>query len=351
MRLLVARNSARLLVAVAFVAITVGCAGEPVTSGSADTSAQVAGTWDEIVAAAEEEGQVTLYTPYPDAIVDALEPAFENTYPGIDLQIVKGLPQDNVPRLEAERQTGRGIADVYVAADYQWMVEAGKQGYFTTPVGPHFDVADYDKATNIRGEGYFLTHAATYGWAWNTNELPDGLSSYTDLLNPALKGRIAVVEPSNQALVDFWAYLEEQGGEGFIDALAQQEPRIYPGSGPVMEALASGEVAATVYAGAGTEVIKAAGAPVEWTLPEDPWGPMHWTAILAIAPHPNAAQVLADFLVSPDGQQILGRDNAPVLPGMPGARAVVTEVTERNVEDITPEAVQEYYQGWREDFV
>ena len=68
-----------------------------------------------------------------------------------------------------------------------------------------------------------------FGYGWNTDDVPDGLSDMTDVLDPEFEGKIGVVEPSLEALVDFWKYLEEQYGEDFVTQLADQQPADLPG--------------------------------------------------------------------------------------------------------------------------
>ena len=317
--------------------------------GTADTVSE--STWEDVTADAEDEGKVTLYSAQTLPVLEELEKEFEAAHPDIDLEVVRGLPQDLVPKLEAERQTGQATADVYTTADAAYAVEAGEAGHYAEPVGPHFDEADYDRDANVREGGYFLSHAVVFGWGWNTSDLPDGLEGYEDLLDPSLKGgKIAVIEPANQALVDFWLYLEDQLGEDFVEKLAEQDPRVYPGGGPIQEALTSGEVVAALYAGAAIEDGKAAGAPIEWSIPDTPWGARYWTGVLDIAPHPNAAQVLVDYIVSPEGQAIVAKGNASTLPDIPGTLVDITSVPEQDTEKITPDFVAQYLEEWRQSF-
>ena len=80
--------------------------------------------------------------------------------------------------------------------------------------------------------------------------MPDGLTDYPDLLDPSLAGgKIGVPDPAiGPALVDFYLWLEEKFGEEFVADLAAQEPRIYPSSLPIGEALQSGEISAGAFA-------------------------------------------------------------------------------------------------------
>ena len=51
--------------------------------------------------------------------------------------------------------------------------------------------------------------------------------------------------------------------------------------------------------------MKQKGAPVEWYAIEPAIGRANGVAIMKTPPHPNAAQLFADFVLSPEGQKIL----------------------------------------------
>jgi len=94
-------------------------ATEPAATPGAFEAASSA-EWDAIVAAAEDEGKATIYSSQGVPELTELETRFEDEY-DMDVVVVRGLPQDLVPRIEVERQTGRGEADVYVSAHQQWV--------------------------------------------------------------------------------------------------------------------------------------------------------------------------------------------------------------------------------------
>ena len=112
-------------------------------------------------------------------------------------------------------------------------------------------------------------------------------------------------------------YLEENYGEDFVTQLAAQEPKIYPSSLPMAQALTSGEISAASFVQVQVDE-KEAGAPVDSGLADEVWGARFNTSILNIAPHPNAAQVLSNFLVTQPGQEAIARKSASVLPDIPG---------------------------------
>ena len=223
--------------------------------------------WDAVVAAANEEGTVTLYTAQGLDQANQLKAAFEAEYPDITVEVVRDISSNLIPKIEAERQTGSGIADVYVSADTAWWEQTATDGHIIPITGPAFSDAEYDPSL-IHADTYFEPSAVVFGYGWNTNNVPDGLSDMTDVLNPEFEGKIGVVEPSLEALVDFWKYLEEQYGEDFVTQLADLNPRIYPGAGPLREALASGEISVSTYNSPMPD-LEAQGAPVALDHPRD----------------------------------------------------------------------------------
>jgi iron(III) transport system substrate-binding protein len=159
-------------------------------------------------------------------------------------------------------------------------------------------------------------------------------------------GKIAVIDiHTSPVLVDFYQFLEAQLGPDFLTKLAAQKPKVYPSGLPIAQALTSGEVAATVYAIPLVDE-KAQGAPVDWGLPEKVWGARFSTVVLKGASHPNAAQLLADFMISPEGQAALARKSASVLPDTPGAVTTVAKVAPQDLTKLTPDVVTAYTAKW-----
>ena len=72
--------------------------------------------------------------------------------------------------------------------------------------------------------------------------------------------------------------------------------------------VASGEIpfALTTYSH-GAEKMKQKGAPVDWYAIEPAIGRANGVAIVRRPPHPHAAALFADFVLSPEGQKILER--------------------------------------------
>ncbi|WP_138996652.1 ABC transporter substrate-binding protein [Rhodococcus zopfii] len=299
-------------------------------------------SWQQIVDAAKAEGEVTLYSSNaPDAIAE-LGRRFEADY-GIKLTVVRDVDANLHQKIGAEGDTGNRVADVVTQATAPWAADLGARGGIATPVGPSFTAPDTQYDTSLANEsGYFVSGASVLTFGWNTQRHPDGLDSYTDLLDPALAdGKIGIVVPTSTAHVDFYGnYLDQVAGEGFLDDLAAQRPRIYPGALPLAQALASGEIAAAAFVQDQTAEQKN-GAPVASAFGDLVWGAPMYTAVLADAVHPNAAQVLANYMITPSGQEALSFRNAAVLPGVASAVTTVDKVAPQDTAAMTAGSLEE----------
>ncbi|OZE37667.1 MULTISPECIES: ABC transporter substrate-binding protein [unclassified Rhodococcus (in: high G+C Gram-positive bacteria)] len=334
------------LVAVIATATMVGltaCGGS-----SSTASAPVEGDWDAVIAAAKEEGSVMLYSSQKPANLDALTAAFEAQYPEIDMEYVRGTDSEINPRVETENRTGAGIADVHMTTDASWIENAAESGRFSTDlIGPDLDAPAFDPADSVINDRFFLSSAAVFGLGWNTAAVPDGVDAPEDLIDPKFQGKIGIVNPTGFAsYVDLYKYYSKTFGEDYWNQIAELAPRVYPSALAVAQALTSGEVTVSpMVQPLVTEV--AAGAPVDWALPDSPWGTPWYSEVLGASQHPNAAQVLANFMVTAGGQQALNGGYAAVLPDIEGAVARAQDIASPDLAELTPEKVEQYSQEWQ----
>lgn len=297
-------------------------------------------------------GNLTIYSNQASIILDDLVGAFEDEHPEIDVEYFRGIDPELQPKLEAEAQTGRQVADVYIGADTVWSHAQGDAGMWAEPTGGNFTGAGEVDVAEAVAEGHdFEIGAAVITFGWNTEGYDKELSSYEDLLDPALaNGKIGVLEPTTAAPADFYLWLGEQFGQDYVDALAAQQPRVYPGAAPLMAALTSGEIVATPYAPVSLAAdAERSGAPVAYGYSEDGhWGTRYWAGIVAEAPNPEAAQLFADFLMSPEGQRIASKDSSSYLPEVEGAFTSNDQVPLR--EPLTADDVAAHLATWNQKF-
>ena len=109
------------------VAALAGC-------GDSD-DAELAGSWDEILEAANEEGEVVVYgTVAPDNL-ELLKQAFEKEYPEIESPMCAAPTRTCSPRWRSRHQTDKGTADVHMTTDAGWIDRSLDADYSVEVVG------------------------------------------------------------------------------------------------------------------------------------------------------------------------------------------------------------------------
>lgn len=149
----------------------------------------------DLVAAAEAEGQVTVYSF--TSRVFRVETAFEEAYPNIDLIPFDISSTEQIARITAELEAGIASADVAYLADASIVVGAlVEPGYLTGYVPPAFAdrIPDDFKAP-------LLAHRlSTKVLMYNEEAYPDGapVENLWALTTEDWRGRVIMVDPSTR---------------------------------------------------------------------------------------------------------------------------------------------------------
>jgi iron(III) transport system substrate-binding protein len=303
--------------------------------------------WAKIVAAAKKEGSVTLYTSQNPVFLADTAKAFEKKY-GIKLTVNRQIDSVLTQQVNAEKAAGKLNVDVWVIASLPVVLGAQKpqNQWLVNAVGPDLYVKAYDRKlfggpgkANIVGE-------AVLGIAWNPSQHSKGLKDLPDLLDPALKGRIGAVIPSAPSLVDWYHWVEETYGKNFVVRLSQQNPKLYASSLPMTQAVVSGEISAGSFIAANAVDLHEQGAPINFLVPKGQkgWNAPWWGMVMKGSPHPNAAQVLMNYLVTKEGQQTSAHRTGAVLKGVSQTFYLVPR--KQNLKELTPAKVTEYQNYW-----
>ena len=257
---------------------------------------------------------------------------------------------DNVlaTQITAEEGTGKANADVWVANSKAYVLGALKNGWVADNATPSYFSKGYDRSIFAKPGKSFIVGSAVLGYGWNTSAYPAGLKSFKDLANPALSGKLGVLQPLSPVAVDWYLWLQETYGKDFITKLAALHPRIYPSSVPMQQALTSGEIAAGSFLPTTTLDLISQGAPVQFKLPEHPWNTPYYEMILKQAPHPAAAQLLADFMLSPEGQGAVNHHIGAVLKNVPETSYVIPRIQKLN--ELSPAKVTAFQSYWNSLF-
>ena len=159
-----------------------------------------------------------------------------------------------------------------------------------------------------------------YVIGYNTRQVkPDEAPrSWSDLLAPRWAGKIALDESDVEwyaAMLDYWG---RDKAVGYMRALSRQKPQQRRGHSLLTRLLVAGDFPLALVHAAEIEKEKQEGAPVEWVRTLDPvvTSPSQ-VAISARAPHPAAARLFVDFLLSSEGQALIkSRGRVPARSGI-----------------------------------
>ena len=273
---------------------------------------------------ARKEGQVVLYSA---AIVNqALRPmaeAFMKKYPFIKLTFWRGDTEEIVAKLSAEVRAKNVVVDLIEGTGVgELAVEAGLTVPFTTPAIEALPEMYRDPRGN-----WVSTRVSYFGVAYNPKLVPPDQAprTYDDLLDPRWKGKMAWRIGTSSGTPLFLTSIRLARGEDkareYFEKLAQQKV-INFGSGSartLVDRVIAGEIPIALNIFAHHPLIsKAKGAPVNTQLLE----PVPSTAGTMIVPkgvrHPYAAMLLADFILSQEGQGIFAKaEYFPVRPDVP----------------------------------
>lgn len=276
--------------------------------------------WEKTLAAAQEEGQVTVYAPpgrqYQEAISN-----FQSAFPKIKLSYVPGSGANNSQRLFAERRAGKFLGDVFVSGSGTMVVLY--QGKTLDPLPPALILPENKNPSlwfgkkhqyaDPEGQYIFIMQGNVQNsiGAYNTKLVdPREIKSHWDVLKPKWKGKIVAYDPRERGHIQNMRgiyYNPVLGGEFFRRLFTEMDVVVGRDQRQMLDWVAGGKFQIYLFA-TEYDVEQAAkqGLPVAVleSLPEEGYmsaGFGH-LALINKAPHPNGAKVFANWLLSREGQ-------------------------------------------------
>jgi iron(III) transport system substrate-binding protein len=303
------------------------------TSGSwAQGQPDAKNSWNEIVAAGKKEGLVVWsFFGAPGAAVERQAQEFEQLY-GIRVEPVPARTGDFEARWNAERAAGKASIDIRSSGSPENRRLAARgldQSFGTLPAAVDPSVPwILDPLVDVRaGNGHTLmTSAGGYFILVNNKLCPpeQGPRSYKDLEDPKYKGLILLSEPIGPSPGSRWAaYAWRAYGDDHLRKVINNVKALTRAEIEAPKQIARGEYGIFIHptqVGAADIWKLPKPHPFRLVVPED--GVMLLTAgtsLLKEAPHPNAARVFMNYMLTKSAQQINADD-----PGGPFIRRDVT---------------------------
>jgi iron(III) transport system substrate-binding protein len=261
-----------------------------------------------LYAGAKTEGKVVWYTSLAGDSYKELVKAFETRYPGVKVDSYRAQGADLVVRMQEEARARRNIADAIETTEGS-LIFLRDDKLLRPYDSPYLDKYPEDgKERADKTLVYWALARESYiGFTYNKSLVPKDAvpKNFDGLFHPALKGKmgISIGQTSDKII----GAMIKAKGEEMVRKLKAQEIKLYSIDAPALvNTITTGEIVASpAIFQTHTLLAASKGAPVEWVPMDLVPTNVGSAAIAANPPHPHAAVLMADFLLSPAGQQVL----------------------------------------------
>jgi iron(III) transport system substrate-binding protein len=263
--------------------------------GQSDTTAK-------LIEGAKKEGEVVVYGTMSLEAVTALNGRFKEKYPFLDVKLNRLGSGKFAPRVIAEARGKQFLADI-LQTNSLTLHYVKKEGLLTNYLSPE----DRFYAKQFKEQGYWTTtNMNVHVLAYNTKLLPRDKApkTYDDLLLPQWKGKM-LSETSEQWGALMFQIMGKEKAMRFMRELAKQNISLRREASALRaQLIAAGEALVDFDSTLGpVEDLKRRGAPIDWIALSPAPVVTSAHAIALRPPHPNAARLYLDYLLSREGQK------------------------------------------------
>lgn len=282
--------------------------------------------WAQTVAAAEKEGSVVCACPPVRSLGEFLDAEWSSTFPNIALERISAVG-DWPARITVEREAGVYLWDTYFWASNPPVYELKNKGAFV-PLVPELireEVSNeavwggWEQAFMDEDKRYLLSFRVELSKiAFNADHISAAeLGSVEDLMKPRYKGMISIEDPRVTGAGDVFGawFVKEYGADAWQSLLVDQDVLFAASKDEQAQGLARGPhyIAIPNPGAAGLRPYRDAGVNMDIQYlghdSDNAFVTIAYsvTGIFDPAPHPNAARVFANWLLSKDIQEKLKR--------------------------------------------
>lgn len=259
---------------------------------------------ERLVANAKREGSLNVYASMAERDLRRLTSEFERRY-GIKVNVWRSGKNRLLQRITTEARAGKLELDIVQNPSLEMEI-LHREGLLQQVRSPHQNQLIPEAVARHRewaGPRVYIFVQAYNTEKVRADELP---RTFKDLLDPRWKGRLGI-EVKEQEW--FFMVVRDMGGEPglnfFRDLVAANGLSVRNGNSLLTNLVVAGEVplALTLYSYL-PEQQRRAGAPINWFALQPTIAYTDGFAVMKRAPHPNAAVLFYDFVLS-DGQALL----------------------------------------------
>ena len=262
--------------------------------------------------AQKQVNRVVIYTSMKESLIGGIIDGFKKQNPGVEVDYQSAGAGKIMAKLEAERQSGKMLADIIWTSEvpdfYEMksngMLEKYQPSNFNEILNP-FD--DYDGS-------FTAARLGTLGIVINTEKVTPAPANWEEIATEEIyKDAFGIADPalSGTALMSV-ALLEKQFGWEYLERLRANGAIKSKGSGRVVDDTATGDLNACL----GVDYITAAkidkGAALKLVYPKELLMVPSPIAILKDAPNKETAKKFVDYILTQEAQQMIA--NSGTVP-------------------------------------
>jgi len=255
---------------------------------------------------AKAEGKVAFYSSTNNDDMKKIAPEFEKQFPGVKIEHTRKSGEQLVQQLVTEKKAGQDLFDVVETNLFEVMfvIDQGyTQGYKTASYN---DIPDQAKDKDGKWiAGRFNNDLPGI----NTEKMPAGVTvkTWKDLCNPALKGKIAVEQGDVVIYSALRKIYNDAEAQTILKCIAANSPSLRSGHTEMANFLAAGEFAVTLSSNGHrlAQLKYEEKKPIDWAKTDPIITDVQALALSNKPKNPNAAKLLMEWWISPDGQRAI----------------------------------------------
>jgi iron(III) transport system substrate-binding protein len=264
-----------------------------------------AGSSPELIEAAKKEGALGYYTTMTLSQSKKLVDRFEQKYPPIKVELFRTGGDPLLNKIITEARGGLNAWDVTSGRGDMVLPLMG-QKLLTSYQSPESKMIPEDLRDKEGFWSAFYVNPFVLGFNTKLVDRADAPKTYEDLLNPKWKGKkISVDDEAYGLLIGLMDAWGKEKAMDYFRKLAAQQPVVMRGNTNRVQLAVAGEYSLIIAYAPTIQRETSKGGPIDWVPLEPVPVQVNPVMIAAHAPHPNAAKLFMDFVLSAEGQKML----------------------------------------------
>jgi iron(III) transport system substrate-binding protein len=320
---------------------------------SSAAAAQTDKEMDRLIEGAKKEGKVVYYGSTSSTEANEMLKAFQKKYPFVKADMYRAGSDTLMEKILIEARAGRHVADVFNlrAFTITVLVKRGLLAKHPTRHAPFYRDGFKDRDGHWTS---FYQNPATFGYNTRLVSLSEAPKDWPDLLDPKWKGQMIMDREESEWYANMIAVMGQEKGRQFMKRLAGQNIVFRAGHTLLAQLVAAGEhkIGVVLYSPR-IELMKAAGAGIEWARAKPVIAYHYSMGVAANAPNPNSARLFVDYFLSKEGQEMVAKlGRVPVRSDVRANPPYLVEGVSLVPSDpaIAEKDFQKYFEEYRKTF-